>query len=149
MSNLKISSIELREKAYLVFVRPLLEFSVGSLHQLTKRNIGKNRYHIHNTSNVSAMLDRLDWPTLQVQQRRKSARLAMLWNWKINNNMVQWPYWSDPEQTAATLISKQCRTQYRQFSFLPRFSKEWNELPSEAVGPAFSTPLCQLNSQLA
>ena len=30
-------------------------------------------------------------------------------------------------------VLKQCRTQYRQFSFLPRSMREWNELPLEAV----------------
>ena len=76
--NLKISSIELREKAYLVFVRPLLEYASSVWDPHTKRNIDKieaiqrraahfvlNRYH--NTSSVSAMLDRLHWPTQQMK----------------------------------------------------------------------------------
>ena len=76
--NLKISSIELREKVYLVFVRPLLEYASSVWDPYTKRNIDKieaiqrraarfvlNCYH--NTSSVSAVLelDRLDRPTLQ------------------------------------------------------------------------------------
>ena len=69
-----------------------------------------------------------------------SARLAMLW--KINNNMVH----ADLIQSKLLPLSErqrqghdqqfvqiQCRTQYRQFSFLPRSIREWNELPPEAV----------------
>ena len=149
MKPQKISSIDLREKAYLVFVRPLLEYASSVWDPYTKRNINKieaiqrraarfvpNRYH--NTSSVSAMLDRVHWPTLQ--QKQKSARLAMLW--KINNNMVH----ADLIQSKLLPLSKwqrrfhdqqfveiQCRTQYRQFSFLPRSIREWNELPPEAV----------------
>ena len=102
-------------------------------------------------SSVSAMLDRLQWPTLQ--QRRKSARLAMLW--KINNNIVH----ADLIQSKLLPLSKRqqrghdqqfvqikCQTQYRQFSFLPR---EWNELPPKAVAALTFDTIVSRVSQLA
>ena len=86
-------------------------------------------------------------------ENTKSARLAMLW--KINNNIVH----TDLIQSKLLPLSKrqrghdqqfvqiQCRTQCRQFSFLPRSIREWNELPPEAL--AARTLDTFVSSQLA
>ena len=36
-----------------------------------------------------------------------------------------------------------CRTQYQQYSFLPRTIRDWNDLPRKSLRPRPSTHLCQ------
>jgi hypothetical protein len=152
--NLKIASTELREKAYIVFVRPILEYASSVWDPHTERNINKleavqrraarfvlNRYH--NTSSVSAMIDRLGWPTLQ--ERRKTARLCMFQ--KIVTDQVQVEHsklQAAPSRTrrrqGTPYKQIQCRTDYRRFSFFPRTIKDWNAMP------ASTTPINDLDS---
>ena len=94
--NLNISSCSVKETAYKTLVRPLLEFASSAWDpglqvdinrlQMVQRRAARytlNRYH--NRSSVSEMLDQLKWPTLQ--QRRKNARLVMLY--RLTNGYVQ------------------------------------------------------------
>ena len=93
-----------------------------------------NRYH--NTSSVAEMINKLEWPTLQ--HRRKVARLAMLH--KILNDkavfnktkLVPAPF-RQRRGHSQQLCQIQCRTQYRQNSFLPITIRDWNELPEAAM----------------
>ena len=74
--NLKISASSIKEKAYKVFVRPLLEYAASVWDPYSQKNIAKieavqrraarfvlNRFR--NTSSVNNMLEALGWPTLE------------------------------------------------------------------------------------
>ena len=73
--NLKISASNIKEKAYKVFVRPLLEYAASVWDPYSQKNIARveavqrraarfvlNRFR--NTSSVNNMLEALGWPTL-------------------------------------------------------------------------------------
>ena len=92
---MKIKSTLLKETAVKSFVRPILEYACTVWDPHTQLNIDKlesvqrraarfvlHRYH--NTSSVSEMIAKLEWPALR--QRRKVARLCMLY--KILNNQA-------------------------------------------------------------
>ena len=79
--NLKISTFNIKEKAYKDFVRPLLEYAASVWDPYSQKNISKieaiqrraarfvlNRFR--NTSSVNNMLEALGWPTLE--QRRQT-----------------------------------------------------------------------------
>ena len=96
--NLKISSSAIKDRAYKVFVRPILEYASSVWDPYTQKSIDKleavqrraarfvlNRYH--NTSSVNLMLDSLGWPSLE--QRRKIPRLGVMY--KICSGLVQCP----------------------------------------------------------
>ena len=145
--NLKISARNLKETAYKAFVRPILEYACTVWDPHTEQNISKieavqrraarfvvNRYH--NTSSVAAMINKLEWPSLQ--HRRKVARLTMLRKILSNeaavskSKLVPAPARQrrgHPQQ----MTRIQCRTQYRQYSFLPNTISDWNALPETAV----------------
>ena len=88
--NLKVSSSSLREKGYMGFVRPQLEYGSTTWHprlgvennvaykvEMVQRRAAKwtlKRYH--NTFSVTDMLEDLGWRTLE--QKRADARLALL-----------------------------------------------------------------------
>ena len=145
--NLKISSKCIKETAYKTFVRPILEYACTVWDPYQQSSISKieavqrraarftvNRYH--NTSSVTEMVNSLKWPSLR--HRRKVARLAMLWK-IINDEAVvdktQIQPAPDRQRRRHTqqLQQLQCRTKYRQQSFLPNTICDWNELPAKAV----------------
>ncbi|KAL8624779.1 hypothetical protein ACOMHN_002472 [Nucella lapillus] len=147
--NLKIASTTLREKAYLVFVRPLLEYACsvwdpyleGEIKQIEaiQRRAARfvtNRYH--RTASVTQMLERLGWPSLQ--QRRQAARLATLY--KIHHNLARvdkTKLKQLPERRRRghdqqfQQIPTQGANRFRHFSFLPRTIREWDQLPQDTV----------------
>ena len=140
-----------KERAYKALVGPLVEYAATVWDPSTQKPIAKlegiqrrgarfvlNRYH--NGSSVRLLLERLEWPSLE--QRRKTARVAMLY--KIKNGLVQTfrpraqltplpPRERRGHDQQLTLIPR--RTQYRQSSFLPRTPRDWNSLPAEIVVP--------------
>jgi hypothetical protein len=146
--NLKVASNELREKAYLTFVRPLLEYSssvwdphkggcIKKMENIQRRaaRFVLNRYH--RRASVTEMLEKLKWPSLQ--KRRQATRVTMLY--KIHNDLVQVnksvlekPVARDRrshnQQFKRLVRHKQ---QYRLFSFFPRAIREWDELPAHIV----------------
>ena len=147
--NLKISSTKLREKAYLVYVRPLLEYASSVWDPYLKCHADKiesiqrraarfvmNRYH--RTASVTAMLTNLGW--ISLQKRRQATRLTMMY--KVRNDMVKVnksklePL---PERARRShnqqfrRITNPRGPKYRQFSFLPRAIREWNDLPQEVI----------------
>jgi hypothetical protein len=148
--NLKVSSSNIREKAYKAFVRPLLEYapSVWDPYEVKhKTAIEKvqrraarfvlNRYH--NTSSVTNMLELLGWNSLE--HRRKTFRLTSLY--KVNNNLM---HCNDLKAQLKPAAERERRhgnnrqfqqvggkTNYRAQSFLPRTIAEWNNLPQAVV----------------
>ena len=147
--NLKIASTKLREKAYMVYVRPLLEYAcpvwdpylkgqsddIEAIQRRAARFV-LNRYQ--RTASVSDMLTNLGWATLQ--KRRQATRLTMLY--KIHNNLVRVekgkpkPLPKRPrrgQNQQFERITTPGGKRYRQFSFMPRAIREWNDLPQNVV----------------
>ena len=134
---------------YKTYIRPIMEYAPTVWDPHTQRAINMlvavqrraarfvmRRYR--NTSSVSAMLDELDWPSLQ--HRRRTARLSMLY--KIQHNLAHVDSIKSQLHPLPTRQRRghdqqftipQCRTQYHQNSFLPRTIKQWNGLPQEAI----------------
>ena len=96
--NLRVSSEATKTSAYYSMVRPLLEYCSTVWSPYTKEYIWKiemvqrraaryvtNRYH--NTSNVTSMLDHLEWETLE--SRRTKNQLIMFF--KIVHGLVDIP----------------------------------------------------------
>ena len=145
--NLKIKNSQLKEVAYKTYVRPILEYSstvwdpsfVSHTKQLeavqrTAARFVLHRYH--NRSSVTDMIATLGWTSLE--QRRKSSKLCMMY--KILHDQV---HFSKSKIEPAPIRNRrgnsqqlkqlQCRTAYRQASFLPSTIREWNALPEYAV----------------
>ena len=146
--NLKVASNELREKEYLTFVRPLVEYSssvwdphktgcVKKIENIQRRaaRFVLNQYHPR--ASVTSMLEKLKWPSLQ--KRRQASRVTMLY--KIHRDLVMVDK-SGLQQT----VTRDRRShgqqfqrladhkqQYRLFSFFPRAIREWNDLPADIV----------------
>ena len=96
--NLKISASNIKEKAYKVFVRPLLKYAASVWDPYSQKNIAKieavqrraARFVLNlsrNTSSVNNMLEALSWPTLE--QRRQTCRPLMLY--KIQSGLAHCP----------------------------------------------------------
>ena len=90
----------------------------------------------HNTFNVDKMMNVLQWPTLQ--QRRKQTRLTMLY--KMTNSLAHMTCNNLSQQTSRgrrahnkTFRRITCRTDYRNYSFLPCTNRDWNGLASDTV----------------
>jgi len=88
------------------------------------------------TSSVSAMLQQLQWPSLE--QRRKELRIRFLV--KIMQNKVAVnkqhlvPATERPRRThpyQLKLIT--CNRNFRKFAFFPRTIRDWNALPADSV----------------
>ena len=144
---MKLPAMRLKESAYKTFVRPILEYACTVWDPYTQDSIKRieavqrraarfvvNRYH--NTSSVSDMISRLQWPTLH--HRRKVARLAMLrkilsGEAVFNKSSISAAPARQRRRHPHQLDQIRCRTDYRRFSFLPRTISEWNSLPAAAV----------------
>jgi len=147
--NLKISSTAIKERAYMTYVRPLLEYASTVWDCHSQKNIDRleavqrraarfvlGRYQ--NTSSVSNMMAALKWPSLA--SRRKKARLAMLY--KIQHGMARCPVICSKLQQAPERQRRShsqqlklipARTNYRAESFLPTTICDWNALPNHII----------------
>ena len=97
------------------------------------------------------MTEDLKWTSLQ--GRRKTARLAMLY--RIHNNIIATdgiknklqpppPHPTHINDKDSQQFSHQhCRTQYQQYSFLPRTIRDWNDLPQEVNEAKAIDTLCR------
>ena len=122
MQNLKISTSNIKEKAYKAFVHPLLEYAASVWDPYSQKNIAKieavqrqaarfilNRFR--NTLNVNNMLEGLGWPTLE--QRRQTCGLSMLY--KIQSGLAHCPML---KAKLVPLPSHQRRIHDKQFTLL-------------------------------
>ena len=146
--NLRISSTEVKTRAYQSFVRPRLEFASAVWDPHTKANIDciemvqrraarwvLGRYH--NKSSVTDMLAHLGWRSLQL--RRIDTRLTMLY--KMRNGLVSLDTSSYLIPMTGIASSAQphkylvppTKTQVHQYSFFPRTISVWNRLPHEVA----------------
>jgi hypothetical protein len=147
--NLPIQKTESKTLVYKSMVRSNLEYctSVWSPHteklkskleqvQCRAARYMTNRYHI--TSSVSAMLNHLQWPTLEY--RRNLNRITMLY--KITNNLiaVDPKLYLTPQPSLSTRNTNplqyqniSTRTNYYKYSFFPHAVVLWNSLPYTVV----------------
>ena len=146
--NLNISNKVIKECSYKTLVRPSLEYASAALDPYNMCDIRKldmvqrraarytlNRYH--NTSSVTDMIEQLGWESLQ--DRRKNARLTMMYKLRNNKTKVETTEKLIPScrqtrnnNTEAMQIPS-CRTSIRKESFYPRTIRDWNTLPTETV----------------
>ena len=153
--NLKHCPRALKEKAYLSYVRPKLEYcaSIWDPHQDVHINRLEMVQHraarfVSNTphkfsaqqTSITKVVKRLGWP--QLTERRRFSRLQLMY--KVTNNLVEVPLRYHP-----TLRNPQpARGNQRQFnrpqpvvdaykySFVPRTITDWNDLDSDTVTAA-------------
>ena len=142
--NMRISSTQIKTRAYNTYVRPQLEYAATIWDPHTKQNIKKleqvqrtaarwtlGRYR--NTSSVSDMLNELGWRSLE--QRRADARLIMMY--KLRNNMLAIdpsPYLKPAQGSIARVyphryITLDTNTKIYARSFYPNTIRQWNCLP--------------------
>ena len=132
--NLNIGSTTVKQNAYTLLVRPLVEYASpvwDPYHQteidrieMVQRRAARYVTNIHNNrSSVNQMLEHLDWKSLQ--QRRKDARLAMMY--KITNEKVAIPKEGrliPPKLLSRNMHDKSFQipsatSDYRKYSFFP------------------------------
>jgi hypothetical protein len=139
--SLKVSSPKLKAKAYIAFVRPILEYASSVWDPHTQTDIDRlemvqrraarfvfNKYSPR--TSVTELLETLGWPTLQ--ERRKRARLVMFTKIKddlvkVNKHRLVKPMVRERRVHCEQFDQMHCRTDYRKASFFPRTIKDWNE----------------------
>ncbi len=148
--NLKPAPKKIKQQAYFMLTRPLVEYASCAWDPHTERNTHKiemvqrraarfvsNRYH--NTSSVTDMLGTLKWPSLQ--DRRRKSRLVLLY--KAINEKTALPTGPEylPRSRRQTRNSRKGAfipyspsTNVFKFSFYPRTLVDWNKLPLEITG---------------
>ena len=153
--NMRISSTQIKTRAYNTYVRPQLEYAATIWDPHTKQNIKKleqvqrtaarwmlGRYR--NTSSVSDMLNELGWCSLE--QCRADAHLIMMY--KLRNNMLAIdpsPYLKPAQGSIARVyphgyITLDTNTKIYARSFYPNTIRQWNSLPPTHPPPQPPTP---------
>ena len=146
--NIKIAPKATKKLGYKALVRPVLEYCCCVWDPHLQKNINKlekvqrraarfvlNRHK--KTDSVESMLRELNWDTLQ--ERRRQARLKMFY--KINNGLAtfrsrkmnQLPERPGRRGHNQMYERVECRTNYRNESFLPKTIRDWNNLPQATV----------------
>ncbi|KAI8520508.1 hypothetical protein Bbelb_002620 [Branchiostoma belcheri] len=153
--NLRIASVEAKQRAYMALVRPTLEYACPVWDPHTSDQVGRveavqrraARYVYNNyrrTASVTEMLGNLRWQSLE--HRRKMARLTTMF--KVLHNTISVPHTSclvpaarcsRRTNHALKLQTIASKNNYYRLSFFPRTIKEWNELePSVAEAKSIS-----------
>ena len=130
---------------YKTLIRPLTEYASVIWDPYTAENITKLEMvqrraarmvfsDYRTTSSVSAMINQLNWPTLQ--ERRAQAKATMMY--RIVYQMIDIPSTIlvptiSPRGNNITFLVPFARTLTYQKSFFPDGIRIWNSLPSEAV----------------
>ena len=156
--NIKECPSTLKEIAYFSMVRSLLEYSCAVWDPHKTKNINciekvqrraarfvKNDYRIYLKDeqeyiSVSKMIEELGWQDLA--NRRRETRLALFY--KIINEQVNVPHQEILKKTSMTQVTRQgktgkkyiaigCKTNDYKYSFFPRTTKDWNDLPNTTV----------------
>ena len=144
---LNIGSTSVKERVYKSLVRPSLEYAcsvwdphlnsdINKIEMVQQRAARYVTNRQHNTSSVGDMLH-LEWRSLE--DRRRDARLVMMYN--ISHDKVavsKSDRFSPPLRHSRNMHSRSyqvslCRTQQRKASFSPRTTVDWNRLPQTAV----------------
>ena len=142
--NLNIHSAGIKALAYKSIVRPSMEYAsaawdpyrqvdIDALEMVQRRGARYVTHTYHRTASVTELMERLGW--VQLNERRKQARLAMLY--KIHKDKVlidaatrlQPPRRVSRHADNATFQMPSCRTDLRKCSFYPQTIRDWNKLP--------------------
>ena len=156
--NLKSCQRQIKADAYLLYVRPILEYAAAVWAPHTRCDIERleavqrraARFVMSNynrTSSVTKMLNDLNWNSLC--NRRQTSRLSLLY--KILHNLVDvtLPSYIVPS-TVFTIghdqkfILPQSRIDTYKFSFFPNSIRLWNNLPPETVYAHTINKFCKL-----
>ena len=147
--NLRKCSTRIRQQAFVSLVRPHLEYCCPVWNPHTNKDITRIEaiqrraarfvlQQYHRTDSVSAMLNTLEWDTLE--KRRQAASLVLMY--KMRNNIIAVnpdEYLSPalPSNTRSYHPNKYqlipARTQLYANSFIPRTVKWWNALPGNIL----------------
>ena len=145
--NISHCSQKVKEAAYTTFIRPTVEYASSAWDTHTQRNTKKLEQiqrssarfvtkDYDRTSSVSAMLQALNWTSLQ--DRRMFSRLHMLYKIRFGLVDIPWEQHLTPLSSSTRghslrfLVPHTNITAYSN-SFFPRTTREWNALP---VNPA-------------
>ncbi|KAL8569169.1 hypothetical protein ACOMHN_035439 [Nucella lapillus] len=132
-------------------VRPVLEYSstvwdpytAEEINQLESVQKAAARYVVgdyRRTTSITALLNRLKWPSLQ--KRRTAARLTMLYKIRHKKASVNTTRLRKPrdrprrghdQQYERIVYGKKRDTEQDSMAFLPRTTKLWNTLSQETV----------------
>ena len=147
--NLRDSSRKLRQQAYISLVRPHLEYCCSVWNPYTKKSIYQidniqrqaarfvvNNYHRRDS--VTAMLNELQWTSLE--KRRQTASLILMY--RIHHKQVA----INPDNYLTPLVHSSTRSyhplkyqtipariQLYRYSFFPRTVNWWNSLPGDVL----------------
>ena len=148
--NLKRCPQQLKDKAYLTYVRPQTEYCSTVWDPHSKENINKiekvqrraARFTTNNyrqLASVTEMLHKLKWQSLQ--ERRMYFNLILFY--RVAHKFVVIPYTILPPMAdcshntrhshAQQFLIPQCRINAYKFSFVPRTTPVWNALPSTVI----------------
>ena len=157
--NLHKCPEKIKQQAYTSLVRPILEYSctawdphhkkhISALESVQKKAARFVKGNYQRKASVSAMLQELNWPSLQ--DRRTAARLTMLH--KINSGDLplsipeKFISVDDIPDRAGTrsqrpnhYINHGARTMTHKYSFYPRTITQWNILPASIIHESTST----------
>ena len=146
--NLSKCSSSVKESAYLAIVRPSLEYASvvwdpyhnSKIEHLEKVQRRAARWVVNNFSrhsSVTAMLQHLQWPTLQL--RRKISRLQTLYRIIHKEYPLSVPSYFTSMKRSTRLyhpkrfILPNSFTNAHQNSFYPKTLRDWNNLPSNII----------------
>ena len=147
-SNLSSCSSAIKATAYLTIVRPIMEyaaviwdpFHLNNIQQLEKVQSRAARWVLNDFSrysSVSAMIDHLSWPSLEL--RRKVSRLQTLYNIINEHYSLAISPRFIPKGRSTRLyhpshyVLPNSHTYSYQQSFYPQSIKGWNDLPSYLI----------------
>ena len=144
--NLNQCHQSVKSTCYITYVCPILEYAstvwspylVGDINRLEMVQHHAARFVCNNfnrTASVTAMLNHLNWPTLEC--RRNQAKLHMFY--KIINNIISISHDHLIQSSTTTrghsmrYIQLAARTNTYSYSFFPSTIRLWNSLPKEIV----------------
>ena len=144
--NLNQCHQSVKSTCYITYVRPILEYAstVWSPHQdgdinrleMVQRHAARFVCNNFNrTASVTAMLNHLNWPTLEC--RRNQAKFHMFY--KIINNIISISHDHLTQSSTTThgysmrYMQLAARTNTYLYSFFPSTIRFWNSLPEEIV----------------
>jgi len=146
--NLYKCSKEIKSRAYLSLVRPIVEYAstvwdpytIKDSNQLEKVQRSAARWALSNYDwrySVTSMLENLNWPTLK--HRRKIARLQIFYKSIYNLTALEIPSY----YITTTRLTRRChdrhfilptsQTDSYKSSFFPSTIRDWNDLPTTII----------------
>jgi ribonucleases P/MRP protein subunit RPP40 len=162
--NLKNSTPAVRERAYMVFVRPIIEYSAAAWDPYTDSAIRQlERVQRKAIRIVTQNFDRSETTTdsllseskwLSLEDRRKISRLTSLLKCKssypglqeLQEKLLPPMYISSRVDHCYKIREIDARTSQYKNSFLPRTIKDWNSLPESVFRPEAEQKFCTVGA---